>query len=655
MNKYQLSFLTFLIFILSISLITAEPIPPNVRLTNNPQLNNEEQAWICPTDSNIVIANWRDFRLGYRQVGIGRSTDGGLTWSDSLVNHAMQYFGMDAKQSDPTLTADQYGNFYMSNLDYDGFGFTNGSIIAFYKSTDKGLSWTGPVSVPNTPDYSLNYFEDKQFITVDRTGGLYDGHIYCSWTRFPNPDRIVVVRSINGMASFEDTVVVGPIQTSTGCGASQIDAGQLSIPVVNSNGDVHVFWLGFALDSAATCTGVQTIKHVASSDGGATFSYEDTITTVSGYMTANGGINTNSLPVVDADITGGPFDGNMYLTFANTGSEDINFKSDIDFMKSTDNGVSWSNRIQINDDAHSGDFDSFHPWLICNQEGIISVIFYDQRFDAPSYFLFDLMAAYSFDGGETFTTNHRISSVSSNPGSLNRSTFLKPWVENYDGSKTPISQAQMAGLIGEYISITGFHDKMVAVWTDSRDGNSEVYSANWYLPMLEPKLILPDIDESFFDTAIVTFNWATSWKHNEDRYRLEYSFDSTFGSAVTTIMTDTNFVDQSLAIGNYYWRVKTFNTSETDSSDYSSVHSFTVSEIPCCVGIRGNVDSDAGELIDISDLVSLVDFMFNSGSAPICTDEANIDGDAGELIDISDLVLLVDFMFNGGSPPAVCP
>jgi hypothetical protein len=53
--------------------------PPNVRITNYPQLNNEEQVWLCPTDSNIVITNWRDFRLGYRQVGVGRSTDGGAT------------------------------------------------------------------------------------------------------------------------------------------------------------------------------------------------------------------------------------------------------------------------------------------------------------------------------------------------------------------------------------------------------------------------------------------------------------------------------------------------------------------------------------------------------------------------------------------------
>ncbi|MCK4301760.1 MAG: hypothetical protein KAW91_03250, partial [candidate division Zixibacteria bacterium] len=70
------------------------PSPPNIRITTIPQLNNEEQVFICPTDSNIIIANWRDFRLGYRQIGVGRSTDGGLTWSDSLIKKPqMQYFG----------------------------------------------------------------------------------------------------------------------------------------------------------------------------------------------------------------------------------------------------------------------------------------------------------------------------------------------------------------------------------------------------------------------------------------------------------------------------------------------------------------------------------------------------------------------------------
>ena len=78
----------------------------------------------------------------------------------------------------------------------------------------------------------------------------------------------------------------------------------------------------------------------------------------------------------------------------------------------------------------------------------------------------------------------------------------------------------------------------------------------------------------------------------------------------------------------------------------------------CCVGIRGNVDNDGGDNIDISDLVYLVDYMFTGGPAPECWSEANVDGggtDNASGIDISDLVYLVDYMFTGGLLPSACP
>jgi hypothetical protein len=71
-----------------------------------------------------------------------------------------------------------------------------------------------------------------------------------------------------------------------------------------------------------------------------------------------------------------------------------------------------------------------------------------------------------------------------------------------------------------------------------------------------------------------------------------------------------------------------------------------------CCRDRGDVDhGDNG--IDISDLVYLVDYMFNGGSAPTCPGEADVDN-AGGGTDISDLVYLVDYMFNGGPPPVAC-
>ncbi len=72
----------------------------------------------------------------------------------------------------------------------------------------------------------------------------------------------------------------------------------------------------------------------------------------------------------------------------------------------------------------------------------------------------------------------------------------------------------------------------------------------------------------------------------------------------------------------------------------------------CCIGVRGNVNNDISDAIDISDLVYLVAFMFQGGASPVCFEEADIDGSAA--IDISDLVYIVAFMFQGGAQPASC-
>ena len=75
---------------------------------------------------------------------------------------------------------------------------------------------------------------------------------------------------------------------------------------------------------------------------------------------------------------------------------------------------------------------------------------------------------------------------------------------------------------------------------------------------------------------------------------------------------------------------------------------------PSCFGeIRGNVDCDPEEMIEVADLIALVDFMFDSGPTPGCFDEADINADVA--ITISDLVYLVDYMFTGGPEPPACP
>ncbi len=76
----------------------------------------------------------------------------------------------------------------------------------------------------------------------------------------------------------------------------------------------------------------------------------------------------------------------------------------------------------------------------------------------------------------------------------------------------------------------------------------------------------------------------------------------------------------------------------------------------CCLGaVRGNVDYDPADEVDISDVIYLVDYMFTGGEAPICFEEADIDADFVVELNIADLVYLVRYIFQGGPALPPCP
>ncbi|MEW6049699.1 MAG: thrombospondin type 3 repeat-containing protein [Candidatus Zixiibacteriota bacterium] len=72
----------------------------------------------------------------------------------------------------------------------------------------------------------------------------------------------------------------------------------------------------------------------------------------------------------------------------------------------------------------------------------------------------------------------------------------------------------------------------------------------------------------------------------------------------------------------------------------------------CCLGTTGNVDGDPGDVIDISDLSAMVDYLFFGGGISNCFEEN--DADRSLAVDISDLQLLIDFLFFGAALPS-CP
>lgn len=76
---------------------------------------------------------------------------------------------------------------------------------------------------------------------------------------------------------------------------------------------------------------------------------------------------------------------------------------------------------------------------------------------------------------------------------------------------------------------------------------------------------------------------------------------------------------------------------------------------PCCTCIRGNIDGDELDEINISDILYFVEWSFNTppGPAPVCDTEADVTAN-GE-INIEDLLFMVAYMFELPPGPAPLP
>ncbi len=246
----------------------------------------------------------------------------------------------------------------------------------------------------------------------------------------------------------------------------------------------------------------------------------------------------------------------------------------------------------------------------------------------------------------------------------------------------------MAGKIAEYIGVTAFKDHVNAVWTDSRNGNQDVFGANWIIPFMEPRLISP-LDSQLITEDSVMFRWAAAWKISDDYYRLEVSTDSSFGSLLFSVGTDST----SLAVdtggfgagGWIYWRVKAFRFGNTDSTGYSRTGVFSLG---VCVDSDGDGYGDPGhpenncpddncpavynplqEDVDGDEFGDSCDncpFVYNPlqedtdqdgvGDSCCCVDRGNVDDivDIGGPVDVADLTYLVAYLFGGGPIPP-CP
>ncbi|MBD3233672.1 MAG: T9SS type A sorting domain-containing protein [candidate division Zixibacteria bacterium] len=403
-------------------------IGPNIQTNQDNSGNAQNETSIArnPLNPYNLVGGANDYRNGEVDGGFYYTFDGGQTWGDGTLCCWPQ---LDA-QGDPAVTCDADGNFYFAVISFDRNTPDNGIYVS--KSEDGGISWGNPVAVvehigdPGAP------FEDKEYIAADVTDSPYRNNVYVTWTRFGWDYPIMISRSIDQGATYSAPMEI-----------SDYNYCQGSVPAVGPDGEVYVTWLAYSSP--------YTIRLVKSTNGGVSFGSEIIVAEITGLPSPlpPTDFRVNSFPSIAVDHSGGSTNGYIHIVWGDYRNGD----ADVYYSKSTDGGSNWSTAVRINDGSIGDDNDQFFPWVSCDPDGYVHVFFYDRR-DDPSNIDFHGYYTRSEDGGDTWTANERVTTAPSDP------------YTDFSG-----------GFIGDYNGITAVGHRAHPLWTDTRNGGQDIFTA----------------------------------------------------------------------------------------------------------------------------------------------------------------------------------
>jgi BNR/Asp-box repeat len=154
---------------------------------------NEPSISVNPTDGNKMAIGWRQFdswTSNFREAGYGYTTDGGTTWTfpGVLQNGAFR--------SDPVTNSDETGNFFYLSI------FVGTFCGDIWRSTNGGQAWA--LRSPQAGAHS----GDKEWFTIDKTNGMGHGFQYQFWTEFFACDFGGFSRSTDGGVTWQTPISI---------------------------------------------------------------------------------------------------------------------------------------------------------------------------------------------------------------------------------------------------------------------------------------------------------------------------------------------------------------------------------------------------------------------------------------------------------------
>ena len=409
----------------------------NQNLSQGVLYDGEPYITINPYNSQHMVVAWLGYKpFQYVIIKTKTTFNGGQSWSNTYeIPHTNPLYG----SADPSLAFDNTGNVFLSYIDYD-IAIDSGSVYV-RKSTDGGLSWGAPIEVINAHSDPGKYPIDRPWISIDRSGGTYDGYIYVT-TMNPNvfgpltpPYYPYFIRSTNSGASFEpwrhlDTV---------GWLAGSIIPTPMPSPSISSNGTFHAIYPSWEPQSQ----NILPQYIIASSvDAGNSFNYKSALILSSVFIDSS----AKKASLFRADPSD---DDHLCLFYLGIDYGD----ADVLITESYDNGVSWSNSLRINDDPISNNRMQDLVWADFDIDGDLLVTWRDRRNGADSTYATDseIYGAIRWKDSVDFSTNFRISDT----------------IIAYD----TILEAKG----NDFMCTVFLNDTLNAVWGDNRDGNVKIW------------------------------------------------------------------------------------------------------------------------------------------------------------------------------------
>jgi hypothetical protein len=460
---------------------------------------NEPSVAIDPSSPNVVVAGANDYcaeivsGVGNLWTGYYRSTNGGTTWTNSLVpgypgdtsaaGEASPAHGSCAAAGDPTQSFDGEGRLYYGFICFNRAQPTNGSIYVA-RFDDHGATYVRTVRVARGTPSVWGLFQDKINVVADPASG----NVYVAWARYPGQSSnndVYFSRSTDGGRTFSR-----PFRVAQGLSEEQFadlavgPDGTIYLTyrtIAHQTSTEDAVWLARSTDEGVSfgapvrVAGITPFDSEEFSGNGASDCGDGPFACPSGLTYAR----FSSLSAVAADGAGVHVVWNAKLP---TGQSKV-------FVRNSPDGVSWPTGPVLVDTAPTGH--QIFPDIAAGG-GVLSVVFQDSRTD-PAYSpslppgdtatgansgdVLDAIVARSTDGGQTWTET-TASTAGSNPNWEVRGFMRSPFFGDYN-----------------YVSRVG--GLSAATWTDTRD----------LVPGTDPRETGADDDADGFDGA-QTCTWV---------------------------------------------------------------------------------------------------------------------------------------------------